>query len=200
MPVPGRLEAGAGRVVAELGGSRRPQRRLQAPRPRGLHSPERAGPRGLAAFDYSAKTPRKSPFSAFPWSSGAEEELARLHPQINGVVGANTTGAAIVSFNLDAFESYGKSQSYNAPVGTRDAFRYTTALNRLLADDARRVRIGDATVVFWSDRPEGGDAEVIFRQIFGDDVSEKRGGGTQPDCRPREKLPGRRAARATLRT
>ena len=86
------------------------------------------------------------------------------------MVGANTTGAAIVSFNLDAFESYGKSQSYNAPVGTRDAFRYTTALNRLLADDARRVRIGDATVVFWSDRPEGGDAEEIFREIFGDDA------------------------------
>lgn len=79
-------------------------------------------------------------------------------------------GAAIVSFNLDAFESYGKSQSFNAPVGTRDAFRYTTALNLLLADDARRVRIGDATVVFWSDRPEGGDAEAILREIFGDDA------------------------------
>jgi CRISPR-associated protein Csd1 len=100
--------------------------------------------------------------------SGREEELARLHPQIRGVSGANTTGAAIVSFNLDAFESYGKSQGYNAPVGTRDAFRYTTALNRLLADDARRVHIGDATVVFWSDRAEGADAEVLFREMFGD--------------------------------
>ena len=90
--------------------------------------------------------------------TGEEEELARLHPQIKGVIGANTTGAAIVSFNLDAFESYGKSQSFNAPVGTRDAFRYTTALNRLLADDTRKVRIGDATVVFWSG-PGGEDAE-----------------------------------------
>ena len=111
--------------------------------------------------------------------NGVEEELARLHPQIKGVVGANTIGAAIVSFNLDAFESYGKSQSFNAPVGTRDAFRYTTALNRLLADDARRVRIGDATVVFWSDRPEGGDAEAIFRADLRRRCSEKRGGGTR---------------------
>lgn len=102
--------------------------------------------------------------------SGEEEELARLHPQVRGVAGANTTGAAIVSFNLNAFESYGKSQSYNAPVGTRDAFRYTTALNRLLADATRRVRIGDATVVFWSDRPEGSEAEDLFRQCFGDDA------------------------------
>lgn len=102
--------------------------------------------------------------------TGEEEELARLHPQLSGVTGANTTGAAIVSFNNNAFESYGKSQSYNAPVGTRDAFRYTTALNRLLADNARRTRIGDATVVFWSDRADGEDAEAIFREIFGEDA------------------------------
>jgi CRISPR-associated protein Csd1 len=104
--------------------------------------------------------------------SGVEEELARLHPQISGVAGANTTGAAIVSFNLAAFESYGKSQSYNAPVGVRDAFRYTTALNRLLADGTRRARIGDATVVFWSDRAEASDAEGMFRLFFGDQLSQ----------------------------
>ena len=104
--------------------------------------------------------------------NGEEEELARLHPQLSGVAGANTSGAAIVSFNKDAFESYGKSQSYNAPVGTRDAFRYTTALNRLLADGARRTRIGDATVVFWSDRASGADAEEMFRQIFGEDAPQ----------------------------
>jgi CRISPR-associated protein Csd1 len=112
----------------------------------------------------------ESPVRGLSLVSGEEEELARLHPKIGGVVGANTTGAAIVSFNLDAFESYRKSQSFNAPVGTRDAFGYTTALNRLLADDIRRVRIGDATVVFWSDRPEGQDAEALFREIFGDDA------------------------------
>jgi CRISPR-associated protein Csd1 len=112
----------------------------------------KAGPRGISLV------------------SGAEDELARLHPQISGVAGANTTGAAIVSFNLEAFESYGKSQSYNAPVGTRDAFRYTTALNRLLADEARKVRIGDATVVFWSDQAEGADAERMFLEMFGEDL------------------------------
>lgn len=85
--------------------------------------------------------------------SGTVDNLARLHPQISGVAGANTTGAAIVSFNLNAFESYGKSQSFNAPVGVADADKYSKSLNRLLSDNARRVRIGDATVVFWSDAP-----------------------------------------------
>jgi len=107
--------------------------------------------------------------------SGDSDEIARLHPSISGVVGANTTGAAIVSFNLNAFESYGKSQSFNAPVGVRDAFRYTTALNRLLADDARRVRIGDATVVFWSDRDEGGEGEEMFRQVIDGDLKRDEG-------------------------
>ncbi|HWP39856.1 MAG TPA: type I-C CRISPR-associated protein Cas8c/Csd1, partial [Tepidisphaeraceae bacterium] len=102
--------------------------------------------------------------------SGQEEPIARLHPLISGVAGANTTGAAIVSFNLDAFESYGKKQSFNAPVGVHDAFRYTTALNRLLADDERRVRIGDATVVFWTDRPQAGDSEKLLALIFGEDA------------------------------
>ncbi len=102
---------------------------------------------------------------------GAEGELARLHPQLSGVTGANTSGAALVSFNLKAFESYGKSQSYNAPVGTRDAFRYGTALNRLLADRSRRIQIGDATVVFWSDRASAADAEEAFQAYFFEDVS-----------------------------
>jgi len=102
--------------------------------------------------------------------TGQEEEVARLHPLIGGVSGANTTGAAIVSFNLDAFESYGKTQSYNAPVGVRDAFRYTTALNRLLSDNRRRARISDATVVFWADRSEAEEAELVMQAFFGDDA------------------------------
>ncbi|GIW88035.1 MAG: type I-C CRISPR-associated protein Cas8c/Csd1 [Isosphaeraceae bacterium] len=101
--------------------------------------------------------------------SGQEEPIARLHPMIGGVAGAQTTGAALVSFNQPAFLSYGKTQSFNAPVGVLDAFRYTTALNRLLADPARRARIGDATVVFWSDRPTAADAEDAFQLFFAEE-------------------------------
>lgn len=109
-------------------------------------------------------------------TSGQEDTLARLHPLISGVAGANTMGAALVSFNLDAFESYGWSQSRNAPVGVRDAFRYTTALNSLLADGSRRVRIGDATVVFWSDRAGSAAFEDIARQFFAE-VPPETGAG-----------------------
>lgn len=93
--------------------------------------------------------------------SGTVQPLARLHqPLIKGVVGAQPSGAAIVSFNLDAFESYGKSQSFNAPVGVEDAFKYCTALNRLLSDKRRRVQLSDATVVFWTERPTGFELDI----------------------------------------
>lgn len=85
---------------------------------------------------------------------GTPQPIARLHePKIKGVIGAQTSGAALVSFNLDAFESYGKSQSYNAPVPEAAAFKYCTALNRLTGDRTRRVVLGDTTVVYWADRP-----------------------------------------------
>lgn len=79
--------------------------------------------------------------------------IARLHPSIKGVYGAQVAGASIVSFNKSAFESYGKKQSYNAPVSVLAAFQYVTALNSLLARDSRqRMTIGDSTIVFWAER------------------------------------------------
>jgi hypothetical protein len=48
--------------------------------------------------------------------TGERGPVARLHPSIKGVWGAQTAGASIVSFNLDAFTSYGHEQGDNAPV------------------------------------------------------------------------------------
>ena len=93
--------------------------------------------------------------------SGEQGTLARLHPPIKGVLGAQSSGARLVSFNLDAFTSYGKEQNFNAPVGIQAAFAYTTVLNRLLAQGSRqRIQIGDATVVFWSEGQS--EAEVLL--------------------------------------
>jgi CRISPR-associated protein Csd1 len=85
--------------------------------------------------------------------SGETAPIARLHPAIKGVQGAQTTGASIVSFNLDAFLSYNKKQNFNAPIGETVAFAYTTALNHLLRFESRqKIRIGDTTAVFWTER------------------------------------------------
>jgi len=99
--------------------------------------------------------------------------VERLHTSIKGVWGAQTSGANIVSFNLDAFNSYGKSQGANAPVSQAAAFAYTTALNALLARDSdQRVQIGDASTVFWAQKPDALEQEL----------AALLGGGDNPDA------------------
>ncbi|MGB3742555.1 MAG: type I-C CRISPR-associated protein Cas8c/Csd1 [Castellaniella sp.] len=98
---------------------------------------------------------------------GQRATIERLHPAIKGVWGAQTSGANIVSFNLDAFNSYGKLQGENAPLGKAAVFAYTTALNHLLARDSRqRIQIGDTSTVFWAEEPHA--LEIAIPDIFGD--------------------------------
>jgi CRISPR-associated protein Csd1 len=98
--------------------------------------------------------------------SGEKSSIARLHAAIKGVRGAQSSGAALVSFNLDAFVSYGKSQNYNAPLRESVAFAYTTALNMLLGKDSKnKVQIGDATAIFWAQKADG--FEAAFPSFFG---------------------------------
>jgi CRISPR-associated protein Csd1 len=98
---------------------------------------------------------------AFCLVTGEPGPIARLHPAIKGVWGAQSSGAALVSYNADASESYGHKQSDNAPISEAAATAYTGALNRMLERDSpNRIQIGDATVVFWAEAPSAGAAEV----------------------------------------
>lgn len=102
--------------------------------------------------------------------TGEQAPLARLHPAIKGVMGAQTAGASIVSFNLESFTSYRKQQGENAPISEQAAFAYTTVLNHLLQRDSRQqLRIGDATVVFWAQAPDkqaANEAESLLASFF----------------------------------
>ena len=94
--------------------------------------------------------------------TGKETSVETVHPAIKGVQGAQSSGAALVSFNAPAFCSYGKEQNLNAPTSKYAAFAYTSALNHLLADRDHLYRIGDTTVVCWA---AGG--ESAFQDAFG---------------------------------
>ncbi len=99
--------------------------------------------------------------------TGSFGRIAELHePKLKSIEGANSSGATLVSFNLGAFKSYGKTQSFNSPVSPSAAFRYATALNVLLDGALRtthRIRLGADTVVFWTDRPSR--TEDVFAQF-----------------------------------
>jgi len=83
--------------------------------------------------------------------SGKEDKIARVHPKIKGVQGAQQAGANIVSFNEDAFESYGKKGGSNSSIGMEAAFKYGAALNYLLQKDSKqKIHLSDTTIVFWA--------------------------------------------------
>ena len=99
--------------------------------------------------------------------TGHEDQIAVVHPSIKGVDGAQSSGAAIVSFNAPAFCSYGQEQSFNAPVGRYAAFAYTAALNHLLADRENVQKIGDTSVVCWAENAEPQYQAFTFAALFG---------------------------------
>lgn len=85
--------------------------------------------------------------------TGEVEPIARLHPDIKGVWDAQTKGASLVSFNLNAFTSYGREKGTNSPVSRRVASGYGVALNYLLSNQNpnRKIHLGDTTVVYWAE-------------------------------------------------
>ena len=100
--------------------------------------------------------------------TGQAASAERLHTVIKGVWGAQSSGATLVSFNLDAFASYNKEQGDNAPVSPLAAFAYTTALNHLLDRNSRqRIQVGDASTVFWAQKDDA-EIEEGFAAIFGE--------------------------------
>ncbi|BAM02851.1 type I-C CRISPR-associated protein Cas8c/Csd1 [Phycisphaera mikurensis] len=85
--------------------------------------------------------------------TGRTGPLARLHePKIKGVLGGQSSGGLIVSFNDSAYLSQGHTDGRNAPTSEAAAFAYCTALNHLLGDERSRIRLGDTTCVLWSER------------------------------------------------
>ncbi len=98
------------------------------------------------------------------------------HPGIKKMPGANTAGAAIVSFNNPSGESYGWARNDNATVCRPCADAYTTALNRLLhpayprpSDNLpmpkRNYRLSDdTTAVFWE--RSGGEFPDVFAELL----------------------------------
>ncbi len=101
--------------------------------------------------------------------TGELDEIAAVHPSVKGVRGAQSSGAALVSFNAPAFCSYGHEQNYNAPVGKHAAFAYTTALNHLLSDHDHMQYIGDTSVIYWADTAEPQYSDV-FSMLLGNEA------------------------------
>ncbi|MEA3421025.1 MAG: type I-C CRISPR-associated protein Cas8c/Csd1 [Acidobacteriota bacterium] len=98
--------------------------------------------------------------------TGEYGPIERLHPR-TPIPGAKSN-AKIVAFQKNmGFDSYGKQQSYNAPISKHAASAYTTALKKMLAKNSRqKLQVGDATTVFWAEKKNV--LEDVFAKIFGE--------------------------------
>lgn len=103
--------------------------------------------------------------------TGEVGPIARIHTPIKGVRNAQAAGASIVSFNNESFYSYNKESSYNAPVGKKAMFKYTTVLNYLLRNDKNKLVIGDNTVVFWAEKV--GIYEDLLSELISPSIEEE---------------------------
>lgn len=136
---------------------------LESERKRGVYLHDRPAAKTLAT---EAVEGQENPSNAICLVSGLYAPVARLHPAIKNVWGGQSAGGSIVSFNLEAFGSYGHDQGDNAPVSEAAAFKYTTALNTFLAGKTNRLQVGDASTVFWADASDAQAAEFA-ESVFG---------------------------------
>lgn len=128
----------------------------------------------LSAWEGACRQPSEDAAVMTCLVSGEHAPIARLHPAIKGVAGAQAMGASLVGFNARAFESYGhdEEQGLNAPVGEYAAFAYSTALNYLLSDRKHHLRVGDTTVVYWADKHDQACVDIMS-----DFLNPQTGGG-----------------------
>ena len=75
--------------------------------------------------------------------------LARLHDTIK--LPGGQANPSLISFNLSAFNSYGKEQGSNAPISQKASNAAMAAINVLLDKDAAtNYKLGNTTFLFWS--------------------------------------------------
>jgi len=155
---------------------------------------------------YCARRTERSEGLGYCLVTGEIGPIARVHDSVKGVAGAQTSGAALVSFNAEAFKSYKKDQSINAPVSEEAAFGYVTALNYLLRSRDNRMRIADSTTVFWAEGParleEEAFAELVNPSQPGSESSEESSDGeaspdSTSDTAPDDQAEMQRDPRAT---
>ncbi len=101
--------------------------------------------------------------------TGEYGPVALTHPMIRDFPGAKSTGAALVSFNIESACSDGHKQNLNAPVNTKAAFAYTSALNYLVSNPACRCVVGNTTVLCWGDSADQRYQEALMCALLGND-------------------------------
>ena len=101
--------------------------------------------------------------------TGEKSLIARLHTA-TPISGAKSI-AKFVGFQKNSgYDSFGKEQSYNAPVSVSAMNAYTKALKYLIKTKHNHFRLGEDTIVFWAEKENKEyDFEGVFSVFFSKD-------------------------------
>jgi CRISPR-associated protein Csd1 len=97
-------------------------------------------------------------------SARMDQPIPPTHPKIKGVPNTQSFGASIVSFDKDAFASYGFDQNQNAPISLEPANAYCVALNWMLEHEDHSLRLGQTSLCFWAQQTAA--AGNFFARMF----------------------------------
>lgn len=114
-------------------------------------------------------------------SCGNERPPVLTSEKLMGVPDGQPSGTALLSFDKDAFQSFGWDQNKNAPVCAECSFAYTRGLNQLLLrGNVPRTRVDQGGVAFqfwldsgsagefvenWFERPDTEEAERVLESV-----------------------------------
>lgn len=99
--------------------------------------------------------------------TGRPAEIARTHNKIKGLPKSGTGGNTLVCFNCPAESSYGYDQSYNSNISEDAMYKYTAAMNYLLANKKHKTVIDDVAVIHWASSGDN-KCDDLFSMVFGD--------------------------------
>lgn len=86
------------------------------------------------------------------------------------IAGSQATAKLVAFQTKQGYDSYGKEQGANAPIGDYAEFAYTTALGHLLSKESNhRFLLGSKTYLFWTSALQETTDEVenAFRSLYG---------------------------------
>ncbi len=86
--------------------------------------------------------------------TGEIVEPLRSHEKIKGLksTGGSSNGDSMVSFDKDAYCSFGLEQSLNAAMSAETVSAYATALNKLISDKNQSKRLVGTIMTYWYDK------------------------------------------------
>ncbi len=112
---------------------------------------------------------------------GEKLPTARIHNKIK-FPGGNSVGCQLVCMNDNAFESYGKEQSFNSNVSEVAMKKYSSTFNKLLTDKENnskeykhRITIGDMVIIFFAMKSDDSQECTLFSNCASgrDEINEE---------------------------